>query len=643
MLASVGAIGIMLMASTPHLLLGQVTEVQLLYKEGGLMSDRQTVTVTLTDPNGAIPPDTAAVQTDDRLYFLYRPAGNWTFSEKAVQTLQEVVIEQKGTRIKPVSTALLGGIETINAIRVAYPRDQIDWRKPLSFAHKVDTSATFSLPEVYTAEYPTYRQSYEKGRQLLADDRPLQAIDTLSVFHGDKVPSYKFVSDARDVLDDAAQAVLSKETDAFKRLRKEAVTSPSDTLLRRITQFRIHLDSAQASLNPYLEVRPDAGAALKQQMDTLDSSAATLYDDVYEMYREETIRVFLKSSHEEKKPALFIDLLTRILLTPDPPRLASEGQLDGLSPTLLDDPQYAEARQILEENQWIREFRDVLNVVDKNLRWKDRLFGDKVLKSLRLMRTSAPQPYYEIWSALHATARADTAKFNTHWQNALSATTDISLLRDLQHWHLASGTAPPPDSVGVAVLVDKAERFRTEGKLDEARRTLERAEQQNSEYPPLLYERGRLHQAQGDTTAAHTHYERAYTADSNYVVPALADFRLLFEQEKYDKAISRANAVLETTPYWLVYFAKARALGKQERYDEATTLLTEHCESLNDKNYALYALLGELYAKQEKWERAAWVLQEADAYSPRRSAFVSRLDSVRTQIQNTDEASLDDE
>lgn len=635
MCAGAGVLLLVLALSAPSPLLGQTTSVQLLFDDGGFLRDRRTVTVTLTDDRGAVPPDTAAVQQADRIHFLYRPAGDWTLKDDALATLRKIAVQQNQLRIRPVETSLLQQNGVVTAARATYPRDQIDWHQPFTFTHKVGTSAPLSLPEVYSMGYATLRRPYDQGRRLLKQGRFRQALDTLSVFFGKDPSSYAFVSDAKKTLDKAAQAIMDQETKMFEQIREDVITSPSPQSLKRIPAFRTHLDTVRTLLAPYMKARPEAGASVQEQIARLDTSAATLYDNAYETYRQQTIRVFLEDPFRRAKPALFIEGLVQLLLAPDSP-VAVSGRLPT---TLPDGPHYDDVRQALRKHEWTSDFQAVLSVVNTNLQQHNRLFGETVFKSLQVAQTSASQPYYEILAALNAKAGGNDSQFEEHWTRALTTCTDFDLFRTLQHWRVAARTAPSSDSV--AAHVEAAHRLLSDDRPEAAQRQLDQGRQHASDYPPFLYEQGRLHEARGDTAAAQEHFDRARSADPTYVVPEVATLRLLLARNQSEEALSRADTALQSAPYWLVYFAKARALKQLERYDEAIDVLRGECEQRNDKSYALYVLLAEIYAERGAWKGAAWAVQKADAYEPLRTDFIPRGDAVRERVKAAEEASLE--
>ena len=100
----------------------------------------------------------------------------WTFGDDAQQALQKIVLQQNGGRTSPSNVTLQ---QTGGGARVAYPRAEVDWLKPLAFAHEIDTSATLSLPDVYAAEYPRLRRPYDRGQQLIDAARALGLADEI--------------------------------------------------------------------------------------------------------------------------------------------------------------------------------------------------------------------------------------------------------------------------------------------------------------------------------------------------------------------------------------------------------------------------------------------------------------------------------
>lgn len=630
------------MALVPRLLPAQVPQTRLLYEEGGVFGDPKMGVVRLTDSSGQVPPDTAAVRSDDQVHVLYRPDGDWSFSDDASEALQKISLQQNGTQVRPANVALQRKGGNATAARLAYPKAQFDWLVPLTFIHEVDTSATLSLPDVYAAEYPRLRRPYDRGRQLIEAGRPLRALDTLSVFYGDVEPAFAFVSTAKATLDSAAGAAVTHAADSFGTVRSAVISTPNTQTLNRLEAFRTRLDTIQAELDDYLEARPEQGTAVKNRLDDLKASAASLYENSYGSYRRQTVRVFFQEPYTRTKPALFIEVLTRLLLHPQPALAGSEVRVDSLHSDLLTTPRYADVRKTLRQERWWQEFQDVMTVVDDNLRRHDRLFGEEVLRSLKLQRTAAKQPYYEILAALNAAAAGDQDAFRENWDRALSTCTDLSLLNEMQHWLLARRTSAEQVPSSVPALMEDAKRLQNERRPEEALQRLRRAARQAPNYAPVLYERGRLAYERGDTTAARAQFERARTEAPRYTAPGVATLRLLLDRGSHETALGRADSTLQTEPYWLVYFPKARALGELERPDEAVEVLRQRCEQLNDQSYALYVLLGELYVQEKAWEGAAWAVQEAETLDPRRPAFVTRLQAVREAVRESDKGLLEE-
>ncbi|WP_263785456.1 hypothetical protein [Salinibacter grassmerensis] len=205
-----------------------------------------------------------------------------------------------------------------------------------------------------------------------------------------------------------------------------------------------------------------------------------------------------------------------------------------------------------------------------------------------------------------------------------------SLLNDLQRWRLASEVSPDSVPERALGLAEEARSYRRAGELGAAEARLQLAARLAEPYAPLYYELGQLRQARGDTSAARQDFQRARAMAPDYAPPEVSVLRQLLAREKHERALARADSLVQEQSYWLLYLPKARALLERGRLTEARKVLRGRCEPLNDESYALYALLADTYVGMEVWDGVRWAVQQAEALPPRRSSFVERVSEVRT-------------
>ena len=606
--------------------------VELLYEEGGVFGDARRVTIGHADEKGTVPPDTSVVRASDRVYFAVRPAGDWTFDPDDKQTLQNITPVQDTSVLVPETLTLVGGEEGARAAVMSMPKSRIDWFAPVTFRHTIDTTSGLSLSEQYAPAYPFLRRAYQEGQRHLNVGRPLRAIRALRPFHGPETPSFSFVDEAKALLDTASTQVLDEARSRFRTLRRDLVSEPDAAGLARLDSFRVRLDSIRPALVSYAEARAETDLPVQNRIETLVHSADQLYSDVRSTYRRETLRIFLRGTYDNPRLRLYLAALTQLLVTPDSAFAVSTPQVDPLQPAALDSPRHAELQRRLRSEGWATGFREVVrlvNVVNENIRERNEVFGAEIMKSLRLRRPAAPQPYFEVIAAMNARLAEDQTRFADAWGRALEKVTDVSLLNDLQRWRLASRVAPGTVPERALRLAEEARSHRRAGRLGAANARLQLAARLAEPYAPLYYELGELKQAQGDTLRAREDFRRARALASAYAPPEVKMLRQLLAQQKYERALTRADSLLQEQSYWLLYLPKARALLGRNRHAEARRVLRGRCEPLNDESHALYALLAEAYAGMDVWEGVRWAVQQAEALRPRRSAFVERVSAVR--------------
>ena len=594
-----------------------------------MFGEEQHVHIAHAGAEGTVPPDTAAVRSADRIYFAVRPSEDWTFELDDKDVLQGITPVQDTSTLVPETVTLIGGEEGARVAVMAVPKSQLDWFAPVTFRHTADTTAGLILDERYSPGYAPLRRAYRDGRRLLNEGNPLRAIDVLQPFYDPSGLDFSFVGDARALLDSASTQVLNDARSRFRALRQDLVSEPDADGLARLDSFRVRLDSIQAVLTPYAEAGTEAQPNVQDRINTLTQSAAQLRADARSTYRRETLEIFLRGKYENPKLRLYLAALTQLLVDPDSAFTVSTLRVDPLRPAVLSTPRHAEIQQRLQAEGWENEFRAIFDLVNKNIRYRQQVFGDEIMQSLRLRRPAAPQPYYEIVAAMNALLTEDRGHFSEAWGRALEKVSSVSLLNDLQRWRLASEASPDAVPKRALTLAEEARSYRRDGELGAAEARLQLAAQLAEPYAPLYYELGRLRQARGDTSAAREDFGRARALAPNYVPPEVDVLRQLLAQEKYERALTRADSLVQEQSYWLLYFPKARALLGMGRYAETRRVLRARCEPLNDESYALYALLANTYVGLEVWDGVRWAVQQAEDLPPRRSAFVERVSDVR--------------
>jgi hypothetical protein len=608
-------------------------DVELLYEKGGVFGGERYVRIAHAGADGTVPPDTSAVRDADRIYFAVRPSGDWTFELDDKQALQNITPVQDTTTLASETITLVGGEEGGRVAVMAVPKSQVDWFAPVAFRHAVDTTAGLALDEQYAPGYVSLRRAYQEGRRYLSEGTPLQAIEVLQPFYDPSEPDFSFVGDARALLDSASTQVLDEARARFRALRQDLVSEPDADGLTRLDSFRVRLDSIRTILTPYAEAGTESSLSVQDRINTLTRSATQLRADARSTYRRETLGIFLRGKYESPKLRLYLAALTQLLVDPDSAFAVSALRVDPLRPTALSTPRYTEIRRRLQADGWESEFRAIVDLVNENIRERGHVFGDEIMQSLRLRRPAAPQPYYEIIAAMNALLAGDRARFSEAWGRALEKVSSVSLLNDLQRWRLASEVSPDAVPERALTLADEARSYRRKGELGAAEARLQLAARLAEPYAPLYYELGQLRQARGDTSAAREDFRRARALAPNYAPPEVDVLRQLLAQEKYERALTRADSLVQEQSYWLLYFPEARALLGMGRYTEARKVLRGRCEPLNDESYALYALLADTYVGMEVWDGVRWAVQQAEALTPRRSTFAERVSEVRAMAR----------
>lgn len=605
------------------------TTATLLVRESGTFRSARSITIAHTDGKGQAPPDTARVRAADQIHFRYVPAEDWDLERDDVTGIR---LQQKGDS----STILTPSIVCVDPseARVAIPKDTLDLTASIVFKSAVGISEPLSINEIYRAAYPRFRAAYDTAQTKQADGASLAVVRALQPFVAQDAvaQTFSFYPAARKLLDQAARAALDRESETLRRLRGH-IQSPSREDLAAVDRFRARLDSVQGVLAPYLADSTAQRASARDQMNLLRDAAASMRENARASYRKETLRIFLRGNYENDQFTQSLALLVRLLTDPVTTTHDRTLDVDTLVLSRLEAPRYDSLRTELASYGALGDVQEVARLVNRNIQSHGYVFGEAVMQNLRLQRPGAPEPYYEILSALNAVGAGDQAALQSHLQRALAKCTDLTFLNALQQWRMAEHPSQQTVTDTVRTLLATAHVHARDGKLDAAKQHLLTASRRAGGYPPLAYARGDVARQQGNTDAALVHFEHAVELAPSYVVPRISAVRALIEAGRYERAVARADSVLNEYPYWTLYYQKARALMGLEQYEEARAVLRGRCEPLNNESIPLYLMLGEVYRAQEQWEGAHWAYENAEDLRPNDPRVATQLDAFRNELQ----------
>ena len=596
----------------------------LIVREDGFMRSEQSIAIAHSDDEATTPPNPETFDAEGPLFFRYVPVGDWTLNDRDDE-LESIRVEQGDATVSAESVSFIDE----NTAVATFPSSDLVLHKPFVFANDIESSEELHIEERYFPMYDSLRVVHETALDT-APDAPLDAVDALVPFldAGEATASMALYDSTMQTLDSLATTLVDVRNDSLEALREE-MSPPTKEALDRVAAFRARLDTTAAVLAPYL----DAHEQVASDMDMLLDATTSLEEGGYSSFRRSTMELLARNNYDDYQMRRSLALLTRLLADPDAPTYDGM-QPDSLHLSQVEDPAFESYRNELESYGWMGDFEDLLYVVNTNLEEHNVVFQDEVMRNLRLQRPGAPEPYYELANVFNVAGEGDLEAIDEALNNALAKMTDPAFLDNVQRWRMRIDPELTVVDERAQETIDEGLAQLEAGNLEAARATMVRASRLAGGSPLVPYYQGQIARAQGDLDSAILYFERARERTPWYVSPALESIEARMDVGEYERAVAQADSVLTDQPYWLVYYAKARALMGAEAYEDAQSVLQSRCEPLNDEDPDLYLTLGDVYMGQEQWDGARWAYEQAGSINPENPDFAARMDSLRTELND---------
>jgi tetratricopeptide (TPR) repeat protein len=177
----------------------------------------------------------------------------------------------------------------------------------------------------------------------------------------------------------------------------------------------------------------------------------------------------------------------------------------------------------------------------------------------------------------------------------------------------------------------KAREDAQDGKLDSAKKRLEKAIQQFPAYATAWYELGKLHEQQKESQSAASAYQRAAESDEKYLSPRIQLALMSAQAAQWPDAEARSGAILQLAPSGLpgMYLVHAMSSFNQQKFEAAETSARKGLEEDHANQFPRLAhLLGAVLEK--KGDRAGAAV--AFATYLQKAPQASDANAVRARI-----------
>jgi tetratricopeptide (TPR) repeat protein len=508
-------------------------------------------------------------------------------------------IPQSGAPVKKMRNE-----KEIGAVVITFSKEKLLLYNPFVLSSAIDKSTPIRLPDQLLPSFKKYKEVFDSGKQLFENKSFIKAYNVLFPIWKDaqsneEIKVYGFYSDALKLLKQSAH----KRADIFEVLYKQldaAATAKIDRKwLNRCDSSLRALDVDRATFEPlFKSTIPDAGG-LAIYFNNVKKQLNDLYTAKMEKYNQQYIDFLATGSYNNYQFALYIDVLSRMLTYTD--TLVELSQPVSLSIEQLHH--FPKKEQELASTGWLNDFKELVAVLNQNLKKKQVLVDENILNNLRNQDSLQKQPYLQIVQAF-ASLPSNISAFSVNLNEAMKTCTDVEWLNNLELWNISLQFSQLNLDSRYMHEINQGLQLIKNGKWAEADNTFNIIKRQANQLAMPWYYSGLIQYKQNEWFSAEAQFETALELNPKYISPRNFIFKILEDQKLYADLLKKVDQSIAIYDIWYFHYVKVQALYGLQRYQEAITELNTQCIARNRWDVNQYYLLGDIYVAMKDYQKA---------------------------------------
>jgi hypothetical protein len=581
------------------LIICELFSVQFLLQKGTLLREERVVQIAVVSINNA------------QLIFELVPQG-WNLPKNMKDIVSEnLFLEQYNKKISPQEIRISNDKVLIN-----FSAADLDIYQEFQFANS-EAVQQFRIPEEFWPRYEELSSSYQKAQSHIENKNKTAAVSELSVFLNDDqtIKHFSFTPKAKAKVSELiSEFIAAKERFLEIHKLKTTRTLTAENLIE-IDSLKTVMLVAGAAFESFFSYTEDEMLGKNYQKLCEDIEQYNM--QLNERYYTESME-FLTSDYTNNYFSFMLDALVKTLCYKDSFCLISS-YLDFGDDFLNAYPKIREKLQMLE---WEDDYYRLVQAVKSNIADKNYILNSEYMTNLETLSSQAPQPYWQVISALSAILQCDWDTFNIHLTEAIYGCSDQKLLQMLESLQLAySSELELQLSDKIVSEINLGIRLMNERKFAEARLSFEKVRNWQSGFALPDYYLGLISLQTNDIQKAEIYFESAINKQPIFKLPTYKKISLLTENSDFSTAINLINRNM-TTDYWYKFFL----LGKLQLLDgkPAKENLIK-AWNINSHSFDLMIYLGDVYKINKNREKAKEYYKLAGAMEPENEIFIQRL------------------
>lgn len=505
----------------------------------------------------------------------------------------------------------------IEKVLLTFPKRDVQLYEPFVFRNELDTTEAITLSDNYFMYYNKYRPIYEQGMGYSDQMKYPETFATLMEIVEDarvqqEIKYYSFYRSATETLIENA---IRQHADSLGTL----LTNTEITFMQSFSEpDLIAIDSIYAMVlngagifKPYFEMDFPKSRELEGLFTELTERANTIRARNLERFKNNKLLFLENETYDRYQFSFYIDLLARMVTNLD--TLIVIQSLDTLNmATLSGMPDY---RKELKITGWEEDFTTIVSLLNKEITETGTIFNDSIMSNLQKQKSAERQPYQQIFLAFNALSTNEML-FDSFLRSTLPSCTNEDLLNNLEMWLLSYNLTFASIPETTVSRINSGIKLIEQQRWDEALTVFNTITRQANTIAPPWFYLGLILYEKEQTFAADAKFDLALEIYPQYIAPRLFKFRILYDQQDYEKLLTKTDEAIQQNDIWMFHFWKAKALFALEEFNAAIREIEENCLEMNSWNSDEYFLLGDAYTAISKFNLAEKAYSKTQEINP---------------------------
>ncbi len=586
----------------------------------------------LSYANGMIWSQNSELKKNTNIFISFIPNGKWQLKEKHMKKyFEKIHIQQRHSKITPVRISSNKYDNQISSFTIEIDIDDIALHEPITLSIGEHQSCNLLIPEQNWPGYTELMNHKTAGFSKFYNRQYIHSLEEFNyLFQPD--PQNHCVSFYDDVIRIYGKCInlfLSSNKHKVNIIEMDSMQRVNEEMLIKIASFSDSLQTLTNISETYLSIINTAEAdKIIENIEQQKSNVSRIQSNIEKLYDEKQMIFFINNDYTIYQFHLYMDILAKLLI--ERGDISEINKIERIGIKLIDD--IPGAKDELMTLNWFDDFCNKVEVLNKNITDNECIFQEDLLQHFDSLKNSEPEPYSQIFRAFNILAKGDIKGFIDNLSLALEKSTDLNNIFSMEMWLISYNASIDDIPIEILNQINIGLDYLKQNNLTAAEYEFDIVRRKTNTFAPANYYYGLLKHKFKETESANIFFENALSEYPGYISPRIFRLDNFIDNRDFTTAINEVDIALSINKYWIYYYYKAKILYHMNQYEEAKKVCINYCMELNEMNFDLMILMGDIYFKTSDLNTAKKYYHLGGLIKPEEPIFIERMTIINKQL-----------